>query len=54
MNRYWAFRQLLDFMADHAEVTNANLENFWGKIEIGGEDDEHVIKIEVSITDKEA
>ena len=53
MNKYWAFRQLLDFMADHAEVTDADMDNYCGNIEITGEDDEHSIKIEVSFKDKE-
>ena len=53
MNKYFLFRQLLDFMADHTEVTDADMDNYCGNIVITGEDDEHVIRIEASIKGKE-
>ena len=53
MNKYFVFRKLLDFMADHGDVTDADMNNYCGNIVITGEDDEHIISIEVSIKDKE-
>jgi hypothetical protein len=53
MNKFWAFRELLDFMADHAEVVDADMDNYCGDIVITGDDGEHIIKIEVSIKNKE-
>lgn len=53
MDRYFAFRRLLDFMADYSVVTNAHIKNYAGDIEITGEDDVQEIKISVSFLDKE-
>ena len=53
MEKYFVFRKLLDFVADHAEVNDADMNNYRGDIVITGEDDENVIKIEVSIKNKE-
>lgn len=53
MNRYWFFRDLLDFVADHAEVIDAKMENCLGDIEVKGETDEEIVKICVTIQDKE-
>lgn len=53
MEKYFAFRHMLDFMADHAEVVDADMDNYCGDIVITGEDDEHKITIEVSIKEKE-
>lgn len=53
MNKYFVFRNLLDFVADHAEVTDADMDNYCGNIVITGEDDEGVIRIDVSIKSKE-
>lgn len=52
MEKYWVFRQLLDFMADHAEVVDADM-NFCENILIKGETDDQCIEIEVRITKKE-
>lgn len=52
MEKYWVFRQLLDFMADHAEVVDADM-NYCNDILIKGETDDQVIEIEVRITKKE-
>lgn len=53
MDKYWLFRELLDFMADRAEVTDADMNNFCGSIEITGEVEGQIVKIECSIKDKE-
>ena len=54
MDKYWAFRQMLDFMADHAEVVDADL-NWCGKdnCKITGETDDEIIDIEIRIEKKE-
>ena len=53
MEKYFIFREMLNFMANHAEVIDADMNNYCGNATITGEDDEHTIKIEVSIKDKE-
>lgn len=53
MDRYWTFRELLDFVADHADVTDATMRNYCGNLKITGDDGETIIEIEVSIKDKE-
>ena len=40
-------------MEDHSEVTDAELNNYCGNIEITGKDDDHIIKIEVSFKEME-
>lgn len=52
MEKYWVFRQLMDFMADHAEVVDADM-NYCENILIKGETDDQCIEIEVRITKKE-
>lgn len=53
MDKYWVFRQLLDFMADHAVVVDADMDNYCGDMEITGETDEQTITIKISMKDKE-
>ena len=53
MNKYYVFREMLNFMANHAEVIDADMNNYCGNATITGVDDEHTIKIEVSIKGKE-
>ena len=52
MDKYWMFRELLDFVADRAEVVDADMNNYCGSMEITGDDGEKTIKIVVSIKDK--
>lgn len=40
LNKYYVFRRLIDFVADNSEVTDANMNNYAGKIEITGRDAE--------------
>lgn len=51
MNKYWVFRKLIDFVADNCEVTDADMNNYSGDIEITGKDEEDgsTITIRVSI-----
>lgn len=53
MEKYFVFRELLDFMADHAEVVDANMNNYLGDMVITGEVDGQVITINVSMKNKE-
>lgn len=52
MNKFWAFRQLLDFMADHADVIDADMNRYNGACFIKGEADGQIITIELTIEDK--
>lgn len=52
MDKYFIFREMLNFMADHADVIDADM-NYCGNVMIEGEDDEHTIRVEVSVKDKE-
>ena len=50
MNKYFVFRKLIDFVADHCDVTDADMNNYAGDIEIAGEDgDGSTITIRVHI-----
>ena len=54
MNKYFVFRKLVDFVADYCEVTDADMNNYAGDIEITGtEEDGSTIKIRVSIEEAE-
>ena len=50
MNKYFVFRKLMDFVADYCEVTDADMNNYAGNIEISGTDDDGstiTIKVEI-------
>ena len=52
LNKYFVFRKLIDFVADYCEVTDADMNNYSGDIEITGTDDDgSTIKITVRITE---
>lgn len=53
MDKFWLFRYLLDFMADHTEVVDADMNNYCGNIVVTGEIEGQVITITVSMNDKE-
>lgn len=36
MNKYFVFRELIDFVADYCKVTDADMNNYAGEIEITG------------------
>lgn len=40
MDRYAAFRWLMDYLADHCEVTGATMNDYLGNIEVTGIDKE--------------
>lgn len=53
MDKYFAFRKMLDFVSEYADVTDADM-NFCGdRLLIEGENDGQVITIEVIIKNKE-
>lgn len=39
MNKYFVFRKLIDFVADYCDVTDADMNNYAGNIEITGTDE---------------
>ena len=39
-DKYFIFRKLIDFVADYSEVTDADMNNYAGDIEITGTDDD--------------
>jgi hypothetical protein len=54
MNKYFVFRKLIDFVADYTEVTDADMNNYAGNIEITGTDDDgSTITIKVEIREGE-
>ena len=36
INKYFVFRKLIDFVADYCDVTDADMNNYAGNIEITG------------------
>lgn len=54
MNKYFVFRKLIDFVADYCEVTDADMNNYAGDIEITGTgEDGSTISISVRIKEGE-
>ena len=54
MNKYFVFRKLIDFVADYCEVTDADMNNYAGNIEITGTDDDgSTITIKVELKEAE-
>ena len=54
MDKYFVFRKLLDFVAENSEVTNADMNNYCGDIEITGTaDDGSTITIKVTMKEGE-
>ena len=54
LDKYFIFRKLLDFVADYSEVTDADMNNYAGNIEITGTDDDgYTINIRVEIKEGE-
>lgn len=53
MNKYFVFRKLIDFVADYCEVTDADMNNYAGNIEITGTDDEDGSTITIKVELKE-
>ena len=54
LNKYFVFRKLIDFVADHCEVTDADMNNYSGDIEITGTDnDGSTITIKVTLKEGE-
>jgi hypothetical protein len=54
LNKYYVFRRLIDFVADHSEVTDADMNNYAGNIQIAGRDaDGSTITIIVELKEEE-
>ena len=52
MNKYYAFRKLMDFVNDEYDVTEADMNNYCGDIEIHGKN-EAGATITIRVTMKE-
>lgn len=52
MDKYIAFRKLMDFVADDAEIIDADLNYYKDTMLIVGENDQETITIEVTIKKK--
>ena len=53
MDKYFAFRSMMDFVADHAEVVDADMNWLGDRLKIQGENEKQTITIEVVIKEKE-
>ena len=54
MNKFYAFKKLLDFVNDEYEVVDADMNNYAGDIEIKGKDETGAtITITVRMTEEE-
>lgn len=53
MNKYFVFRKLIDFVADYCEVTDADMNNYAGDIEITGIDEADGSSISITVRIKE-
>ncbi len=54
VDKYYAFRKMMDFVSEHCEVTDAEMRNYSGEIEINGTDaDGSTIRIRVRIEEVE-
>ena len=53
MNKYFVFRKLIDFVADYCDVTDADMNNYAGNIEITGTDEEDGSTITIKVELKE-
>lgn len=52
MDKYFVFRKLMDFLADYAEITDADMNYCGDTVKVEGENDGEVITIEVVIRKK--
>ena len=53
MDKFWAFRRMLDFLADYADVTDADMNYYDGCMKICGKNDGQEITITITIKDME-
>ena len=49
LNKYFVFRKLIDFVADYCDVTDADMNNYVGNIEITGTDEEDGSTITIKV-----
>ena len=53
MDKYFVFRKMMDFIAEYCEVTDAEMNNYAGQIEITGIDVEDGSTITIKVDLKE-
>lgn len=52
MEKYFAFREMMDFLADYAEVVDADMNYYKDTMHIVAENDGEVITIDLTIAKK--
>lgn len=53
MNRYYVFQKMLDFMASHGDVTDADMNYYRDTMQVIGDDGENEVTIQVTLKKKE-
>lgn len=53
MEKYYAFRKMMGFLEDNADVLDANMNGTGDTMRLTGEDDDHIIEIALTIRNKE-
>ena len=53
MDKYFVFRSMMNFLADHAKVVDADMNWLGNTIKVIGENEKQIIEIEVIIKEKE-
>lgn len=52
-DKYYAFRKMMDFMSDNAEVIDADMNCYRGCMRVVGKSEGQTITIDITIEDKE-
>lgn len=53
MNRYNIFRRLMDFFADQAVITDADMKDYLGRITITAKSGNQTIEVQVALSEEE-
>ena len=53
MDKYFAFRKMMDFLSNYAEVTDADMNYAYNTVMVEAENDDEIIVIHVDIKKKE-
>ena len=53
MNRYDSFRRLMDFFADEAAITDADMKDYLGRLTITAKSGNQTIEVQVTLSEEE-
>lgn len=53
MNRYDIFRRLMDFFADEAAITDADMKDYLGRLTITAKSGNQTIEVQVTLSEEE-